>query len=110
MFLFAGASSALAREGGDKKAPRKPRIVGTVAVTKEKKDDKEEITAITLTVARKTESIVYNVVLDEKGKGLAELDGKRAAVVGTVAEADGKKQLTVESFEESKPRPPKKAQ
>ena len=105
MFVLAG--NALAREKGDK-TPRKPKVTGTVGVTKETKDGKEEITAVTITQKKRDTSVVYNVTLDDKGKQLGtEKDGKKVIATGTVTEKDGAKWMTVESYEEPKPKAPK---
>jgi hypothetical protein len=49
---------------------------------------------------------IYNVVLDAKGKELGEkMADKHVVVKGTVAEKDGKKWITVESYTEIQ-RPP----
>jgi len=109
-FLFVGGQ-ALARDKGDKPGkPKGTRVVGTVAVTKEKvKDDKgvetEVVKSITITSTKKTETTVYNVVLDDTGKKLAEMDGKKVTAKGTVEEKDGNKLLTVTSYEEFIPKP-----
>ena len=107
MFVLAG--NALAREKGDKNAtPKKPKVTGTVGVTKETKDGKEEITAVTITQKKKDTTVVINVELDEKGKQLGtEKDGKKVIATGTITEKDGAKWMTVESYEEPKPKAPK---
>ncbi len=102
MLFFAG--QALAREKGDKAAKPRP-VTGTVAVTKEKvKDDKgaetEVIKSITITSGKKDAPVVYSVVLDDNGKKVATLDGKRVKATGTVEEKDGNKWLTVQTCEE----------
>lgn len=103
LLLLAGTSDVLAREGREKK-PRKPRVVGAVAVTKEG----DEIKGVTLTEKKKGEEVVYTVELDEKGKQLGqELDGKRAMVMGDITEEGGKKTIKVERFRELKARPKK---
>lgn len=107
MALVAG--QALAR---DKVAKPKP-ITGTVAVTKEKvKDDKgaetEVIKSITITGGKKDAPVVYNVVLDDNGKKVAEFDGKRVKVTGTVQDKDGAHWLTVQTCEEVVKQPKNK--
>lgn len=110
MVLLAG--QAVAREKGEKTPKPKP-VVGTVAVTKEKvKDDAgaqaEVIKSITLTSGKKDAPAVYNVVLDDNGKKLAEFDGKRVKATGTIAEKDGNKWLTVQTCEEVVKQPRQK--
>jgi len=70
-------------------------LTGVVAVVAAEGGD---ITAITLTVGEKA----YSVVLDEKGKALAELKGKTVKVTGTVAGEEGKQTITVSASEEVK--------
>jgi ribosomal protein S4E len=67
-------------------------VEGTVSVTK---DANSVVTSIKLTTANKT---VYNVILDEKGKELAALDGKEVRVKGVVSEKDGQKWIKVQEF------------
>jgi hypothetical protein len=110
MVLVAG--QALARAKGDKPPKAKP-VTGTVAVTKEKvKDDKgvetEAIKAITITSGRRDAPVVYSVVLDDNGKKVADLDGKRVKATGTVEEKDGNKWLTVQACEEVVRKPKNK--
>lgn len=103
--LFGGV--AFAREGGGKPREKpKPGVTGLVTTTKEKKDDKEVITAVTITQTRKTGDIVHNVVLDDVGKELGEkMNGKKVRATGIIAEKDGKKEITVEKYEEFVPKP-----
>jgi phage gp16-like protein len=67
-------------------------LTGKVSVTK---GDDGKVTAIKLAVGE----VTYNVNLEGKGMGLAELDKKVAKVTGTVAEKDGAKWITVTAFE-----------
>jgi hypothetical protein len=92
---------------GDKKERKGDRpIVGLVTATKETKEGKEVITAVTLTDKRGGAETVYNVVLDDNGRKLGEeMNGKRARVAGTIADKDGKKELTVQKYEELPTRP-----
>jgi len=71
-------------------------LTGKVSVTK---GDDGKVTAIKLAVGE----VTYNVTLNDKGMGLAELDKKVAKVTGTVAD----KTITVTAFEAVK-REPKK--
>jgi len=68
-------------------AAKETTLTGTVTVAK---DAAGVVTGITLTVKEDK----FTVVLDDNSKKLAELDGKMAVVVGTVAE----KAITVVSF------------
>ncbi len=107
--LLAFAGQALAREKGEPKAKKPQNVVGTVAVTKAK-DDKgvETIKSITISVTRRTENIVYNVVLDDNGKKVADFDGKKVKATGTVEEKDANKWLTVATCDLAPAKPPKK--
>lgn len=68
-------------------------VTGTVAVQK----DEGEVTGVTVTAGE----VVYQVKLDEKGKEVAKLEGKKVEVTGAVAEgADGKKVITVNAVKE----------
>ncbi|HUT35309.1 MAG TPA: hypothetical protein VNE39_17600 [Planctomycetota bacterium] len=103
MVLVAG--QAMAREkGGAPKVPKPKPIMGTVAVTK----DADTIKSITITSGKKDAPVVYCVVLDDNGKKVAELDGKKVKATGTVEEKDGNKWLTVATCEELVKKPPKK--
>jgi hypothetical protein len=76
-------------------------IVGTVKVVKDSNGIVTEI------VLKAGEMVKYNIVLDEKGKGLATLAGKKVKATGTV-EMKGKVEwLTVQKFEEVTAEPPK---
>lgn len=100
------ASDASARE---RPAPRKVTLTGMVSVTK---DDAGALTAVKLTVKapapkegeKAKDDIVYNVTLDDNGKKLGELNGKKAEVVGTVTRKmvaeKPERWLTVESSKE----------
>lgn len=106
LWLMAACSEGVAREKGEKKK-REPKeakastVVGVVAVEK----DGDEIKGVTLTAKRKDKEVVVNVVLDEKGKALGEeMDGKKAAVKGTIKTKDGAKWITVQAFKEPKAR------
>jgi len=100
------AALACAAEGEKKERKGDRPIVGIVTATKETKDGQEVITAVTLTDKRGGAETVYNVVLDDNGKKLGqEMNGKRARVAGTVAEKDGKKEITVQKYEELPARP-----
>ena len=103
VLVFALSSAA----EGEKKGRKGDRpIVGLITATKETRDGKEEITAVTLTDKRGGAETVYNVVLDDNGRKLGEeMNGKRARVAGTVAEKEGKKELTVQKYEELPTRP-----
>ena len=68
-------------------------LTGTVSVTK---GDDGAVTAVKLTV----DKTVYNVVLDDNGKKLAELNAKKVEVTGTVATKDEVKTLTVKTMKE----------
>lgn len=100
--VFAGvllaAGQAMAREkGAEPKKPKKATVVGTVAVTKENDAaGAEVIKSITISTPKAS----CSVVLDENGKKVAELDGKKVKAVGTMEEKDGTKWLTVESCEQ----------
>jgi len=80
---------------------RKVKVWGTVAVAKDKRG---AIAALALTSVH---GIKYNVALDEKGKKLGELAGKRAVVVGFALGQGAERKLTVESFKELKKEPKK---
>ena len=84
VLVFALSSAA----EGEKKGRKGDRpIVGLITATKETRDGKEEITAVTLPDKRGGAETVYNVVLDDYGRKLGEeMNGKRARVAGTVAE------------------------
>jgi hypothetical protein len=69
----------------------KVTVTGTVAVSK---DDDGNITAVSV----KKEDTVTKIVLDENGKKLAKLAGKKAEVKGTWAGEGDAKMLKVESF------------
>lgn len=102
MLFFVG--QVVAAEHGDQpKKKRTPSVVGTVAVTK----DGDTIKSITITSVRKTETIAYSVVLDDNGKKVADLNGKKAKATGTIEEKDGTKWITVATCEEYVPKPKK---
>ena len=63
-------------------------------------DEDDNLTGVTLIVGRTR----YQVVLDEKGKELAELDEKRAEVTGAVTEKGDQKWITVKTYKEVKER------
>lgn len=71
-------------------------VAGTVAVVK---NDAGAVTSITITTETK-EAVA--VKLDDEGKKLAEMNGKKVKVSGTVAEEGGKKTVTVQKAEEVK--------
>ena len=67
--------------------------VGIVSITE---DDDWNITAVRLTEEGGT---VYNITVDAKGKALGtDMDGNKVSVMGTLAEKDGAKWLTVTSY------------
>lgn len=68
-------------------------VTGTVSV---EKDDDDNVTAVTLTA----DGTAYKVVLDGKGKKLADLDGKNVEAKGAVEDKDGEKWLTVSEYKE----------
>jgi flagellar basal body-associated protein FliL len=76
------------------KAPAESvKVQGLVSVTKDANGD---ITAVTLTTK---DGVVYNVTLDENGKKLGEeMANKKVEIEGTVAEKDGAKWITVQSY------------
>lgn len=95
---FVVSSAFSAEPPKEKETPR--TVIGTVSVIKDANGIKE----ITL----KTAVVKYNVVLDEKGKALAALDGKKAKITGII-ELKGKVEwIKVEKFEEEPAAPPKK--
>jgi hypothetical protein len=71
-------------------------IRGKVAVVK---DASGAITSIKIENKRRGD---WNVVLDEKGKELAQMDGKYVHVTGKEETKDGQKWVTVESYKELK--------
>ena len=77
-------------------AQQKVTVVGKVSVTE---DDDWNVTAAKLTTDA---GVVYQIVLNEKGKKLAaEMDGAKVQVTGTVATKEGSaKWLTVLTFKE----------
>ncbi|HPD17714.1 MAG TPA: hypothetical protein PLE19_22480 [Planctomycetota bacterium] len=93
------ASVAMAAEG--EKPKKQPGCVGTVAVTK----DGDAIKSITITGGKKDAPVVYCVVLDENGKKVAAFDGKKVKAIGTIAEKDGNKWITVTECTEIVPKP-----
>ncbi|MGA2915509.1 MAG: hypothetical protein ABSE89_05735 [Sedimentisphaerales bacterium] len=75
-------------------------VIGTVNVVKDANGVVKEIMLHTAMVK-------YNIVLDEKGKELAALDGKKVKATGVV-EVKGKAEwLKVHKFEEVTAEPPK---
>jgi uncharacterized protein YggE len=98
------ASDALARNAGGTRPPKKTvTIIGTVTVTKAADGT---VTAIKLTEKAGDAEVAYAVVLDDNGKKLAELDGKKVEVTGTVAGRDAVKNLTVKTSKEVKEEKP----
>ncbi len=94
VFVFCFVSVAPAQDAD--KAAEEVSITGRVSVTKEE----DAVKAITITSGEGDDAKVYNVVLDDKSKGLAEHDGEEVTAKGTVAAADDcTMTLTVTSFE-----------
>jgi hypothetical protein len=91
-FAFVGVSNA--------KDPNHPKFdpntyFGRVIVTKDAKGD------ITLVQFESKRRGTFNIVLNEKGKELAEkMDGKMVVITGTVTVKDNIKWLTVEKYNE----------
>ncbi|NQT53627.1 hypothetical protein HQ576_16335 [bacterium] len=91
-----------------KPAPRPPtpsriKLYGNVAAERDK-DGK--VTKLTLTSVNRVE---YRVALDEIGLKLAaEMDGKRAQVLGTYVVEEGARSLTVQSYGVVQKEDPKK--
>ena len=71
-------------------AAEKVTVTGTVAVSK---DDAGAVTAVKVTSG----DVTYSVTLDENGKKLADLAGKKVEVTGTVEVKDEVKWITVEN-------------
>jgi hypothetical protein len=67
------------------------KLTGTISVTK---DDDGKVTGAKLTVG---EDAVYNVTMDEVGKKVAEMDGAKVEVTGTVAAKEEAKWVTVKT-------------
>ena len=106
--MFAGllffVGQAVAAEHGDQtKKKRTPSVVGTVAVTK----DGDAIKSITITSTKKNDATAYSVVLDDNGRKVAELNGKKVKATGTIEEKDGTKSITIATCEEYVPKPKK---
>jgi len=74
----------------------KPDQITVVGMVQKTVDAEGKLTAVKVVAPKGT----YDVTLDANGIKLADLDGKKAQVKGTVAEVDGKKVLTVASFKE----------
>jgi hypothetical protein len=106
LFTSLVISSAFAAEANAPQAPaEKPhRVVaeGTVNVVK---DANGNLTEVIL----QTATIKYNVTLNEKGKELGALDGKKVKVSGTIRTEGGAEWLTVHRFEEVPAELPKEA-
>ena len=83
--LVAAASYALAADD--------VKVTGTVSVVK---DDAGAVKSASV----KAGDVTYNVVLDDKGKEVAKLDGKKVEITGTVEEKDAVKNLTVKECKE----------
>jgi len=66
---------------------------------------RDVIKAITITGGKKDAPVVHCVVLDENGKKVAELNGKRVRAVGTIEEKEGSKWITVQTCTEIVPKP-----
>ena len=97
-----GLFAASAVLGAD--APAEPKTVTVVGVVSVIKDDAGVVTAVMVTA----KDAAYEVTLDAKGMELGKLAGKEVEVTGVVAEKDGVKWITVESFKEvEKPAPAK---
>ncbi len=97
-FMFAGLSEAREPNLPPRRDPNMSRFDpnmfrGRVVVSK----DANGITAIRLENRRRGG---FNIVLDEKGKELAALDGKFVEVIGKITIKDNEKWLTVENFKE----------
>jgi flagellar basal body-associated protein FliL len=94
LVLIAGTALLSAVCFAEEKAPAESvKVQGLVGVTNDANGD---ITAVTLTTA---DGVVYNVTLDENGKKLGdEMADKKVEVEGTVAEKDGAKWITVQSY------------
>ncbi len=76
-------------------------VTGVVKV--EKTDAGAAVKAITITQKAAKEGdkdVVYNVVLDEKGKTLAELNGKTVVAKGVVTVKEGVSSITVKEVKE----------
>ena len=88
-------------KAADPNRPQRPQfdpnaIRGRVLV---EKDAEGVVTSIKIENRRRGN---WNVVLDEKGKELAQMENKIVHVVGKVEDKDGQKWVTVESFTEMK--------
>jgi len=70
-------------------------VIGTVNVVK----DNNNITEIKVET---TKNLIYHVTLDEKGKELAKLAGKRARITGTIETKGEVQWLTVNTSSEAK--------
>ncbi len=77
-------------------AEKKAETVTVTGAVSVEKDDDDNVTAVTLTA----DGTAYKVVLDGKGKKLADLDGKNVEAKGTVEDKDGAKWLTVSEYKE----------
>ena len=58
------------------------------------------VKSVKLIVAGRDEDVTYQVTLDDRGKKIAELDGKDVKATGSVITKDNVKWLTVDSFKE----------
>jgi hypothetical protein len=104
--LFAAivASNVFGAEANEPTPPPKEHhrvtVEGTVSAVK---DATGALTAVTLQVS---DTIKYNITLDDKGKELGALDGKKVRVIGTVKTEGQVEWLTVHRFEEIAATPP----
>ncbi len=98
LFTAFVVSSAFAAEKPAKEPVK--TVIGTIMVVKNADGAVTEIMLHTMATK-------YNIVLDEKGKGLAALDGKKVKVTGTVEMKDKVEWLTVQKFEEEPAAPAK---
>jgi hypothetical protein len=93
------AADANQPKGTPKEKSNDSNIIGIVTVVK---DSNENITDVKLKVHRE---LVYQVVLDEKGKELGKtMANKRAKIEGTVDIKGDVHWLTVKTFSEFKPK------
>jgi hypothetical protein len=98
LFIVAGLLTSTVFAAADANKPKKERpgmdmVKGTVAVTK----DANGISAIKITTK---DNMVYNVMMDEKGKELAKHDGKEVGVHGVITKKNTENWITVKHIME----------